>query len=198
MGMALSLPLPETGEPVYYSADMVDALNAAVDDRLPRYECVYGELFVTMTSPRPWHHAILGRLYLALTLYAQREPAAGYVGGFESKFTFGRSDVYVSPDLWVVRTEEWRVLRWDALTVPLLVAEVLSPSTSKRDRFQKRRAYMESGAPLYWIVDGDERWVEVWTPGVTFPRFEREQLVWQPEGAREPFTYALAELFAPV
>lgn len=198
MGMALSLPLPETGEPIYYSTEMVDALNAAIEDRLPRYECVYGELFVTVSPPRPWHQTIRRRLFLALIAYAQREMAAGYIGETESKFTFQRPDVSVQPDIWAVRTEEWRAQRWDALTIPLLLVEVLSESTSKLDRFQKRRAYMEAGVPLYWIVDGDARWVEVWAPGLDFPRIEREQLVWQPVGATEPFTYALAELFAPV
>ena len=198
MGMALSLPLPTDGQPVYYSVDMVDALNAAVPGRFPRYECVHGELLVTVTAARPWHYTVGNRLLFALQQYAAREPAAGFIGAYESKITFGRPDVYVAPDVWAVRTEEWRAQRWDALGTPLLLAEVLSPSTRKRDRFKKRLAYMEAGVPLYWIVDGDERWVEVWTPGVDFPHVEREQLVWRPEGAREPFVYALADLFAPV
>ena len=198
MGMALSLPLPETGEPVYYSADMVDALNRGDDREAPYYECVYGELFVTVDVPRPWHAAIVERLHRALIRYSDREPAAGYVSAQPMRVTFGRSDVNVRPDLWVIRTAEWRAQNRDAITVPLLLVEVLSDSTQRKDRFQKRRAYMEAGVPLYWIVGGEERWVEVWTPGVNFPRFEREQLVWQPEGAREPFTYALAELFAAV
>lgn len=199
----MALP-PDTTAPrrrtrtVYYTAAMVDDLNAAVDARLPRYECVYGELFVTMTPPRVWHQVVSQRLLLALAEYARREPAAGYVGFSESKFTFGRVDVNVSPDIWAVRTDELRTLDWDALTVPLLLAEVLSPSTKRRDRFPKRRAYMEAGVPVYWIVDADGRSVEVWTPGVDFPHVERERLVWHPEGAREPFTLALAELFAPV
>ena len=198
MAMVLSVPLPNSGEPVYYSVDMVDALNAAVPGRFPRYECVYGELLVTVTAARPWHYEVGDRLWFALKQYAAREPAAGHVGAYESKITFGRADVYVSPDIWAVRTDEWRAQNWDALGTPLLLAEVLSPSTRKRDRFKKRRAYQDAGVPLYWIVDGDERWVEVWTPGLDFPRVEREQLVWHPEGAREPFTLALAELFAPV
>ncbi len=198
MDMPLSLPLPETGEPVYYSAEMVDALNSGDDREAPYYECVYGELFVTVDVPRPWHAALVDRLYDALRAYARREPAAGYVSAQPMRVTFGRSDVNVRPDLWVIHTAEWRAQDWDAITVPLLLAEVLSDGTQRKDRFQKRRAYMEATVPLYWIVDGDERWVEVRTPGVDFPRIERERLVWHPEGTREPFTLELAELFAPV
>lgn len=196
--MALPLPSPAAGEPVYYSADMVDALNEAVEDRLPFYECVYGELFVTVSPPRPWHATLVLRLYDALRAYAAREPAAGFVGNVECKFTFGRPDVYTSPDVWAVRTEDWRAQDFDAIRTPLLLAEVLSKSTRRRDRFAKRRAYLEGGTPLYWIVDGDERSVEVWTPGLDFPHVERERLAWHPEGARAPFTLAVAELFAPL
>lgn len=198
MAMALSVPLPSTGEPVYYSVDMVDALNASVPGRFPRYECVYGELLVTVTAARPWHYEVGDRLWFALKQYAAREPAAGHVGAYESKITFGRPDVYVSPDIWAVRAEAWRAQNWDALGTPMLLAEVLSPSTRKRDRFKKRIAYMRAGVPLYWIVDADAHAVDVWTPGLDFPHVERTELVWEPAGAAAPFRYALAELFAPL
>ena len=52
--------------------------------------------------------------------------------------------------------------------------------------------------PLYWVVDGDERSVEVWTPEDDFPVLERERLVWRPVGADEPFSLSLEELFRPI
>jgi Uma2 family endonuclease len=58
--------------------------------------------------------------------------------------------------------------------------------------------YREAGVPLYWVVDGDERMVEVWTPADDFPAVERERLVWHPSGGAEPFVLSLAELFRPV
>jgi len=75
---------------------------------------------------------------------------------------------------------------------------VLSPSSVRSDRFQKRRLYQEQGVPLYWIVDADAHVVEVWTPDVRFPRIERETMTWQPDGAREPFVLQLAELFREI
>jgi len=51
---------------------------------------------------------------------------------------------------------------------------------------------------LYWIVDGEEQRVEVWTPGAELPTIEAERLVWRPAGAGQPFTLELAELFRPV
>jgi Uma2 family endonuclease len=51
--------------------------------------------------------------------------------------------------------------------------------------------------PVYWMVDGEARQVEVWTPEDAVPRIERDQLVWQPEGA-VPFTLSLQELFRDI
>jgi Uma2 family endonuclease len=43
---------------------------------------------------------------------------------------------------------------------PLLVVEILSPSTAKIDRGVKSRRYAELGVERYWIVDPDRRRVE--------------------------------------
>src|SRR2546426_660332 len=60
------------------------------------------------------------------------------------------------------------------------------------------RLYQEARVPLYWVVDGTDQRVEVWTPDAEFPVVERERLVWRPAGAGQPFTLELAELFRPV
>jgi Uma2 family endonuclease len=75
--------------------------------------------------------------------------------------SWGR-DVLLQPDVFVVPVEQARALDWKAIRDLLLVAEVLSPSTPRPDRFTKRRRYQEARVPLYWIVDGDARQVEVW------------------------------------
>jgi hypothetical protein len=51
---------------------------------------------------------------------------------------------------------------------------------------------------VYWLVDGDARAVEVWTPASAFPTIERQRLVWSPADAVQPFTLDLDELFRPI
>lgn len=80
----------------------------------------------------------------------------------------------------------------------LLVVEVLSPGTARQDRFTERRLYQESGVPLYWIVDLDQKAVEVWATEAQLPAIESECMVWNPKGAEEGFVPELAELFKPV
>jgi Uma2 family endonuclease len=58
--------------------------------------------------------------------------------------------------------------------------------------------YQEVGIPLYWIVDPDQKSVEVWTPDAHFPTTERERVKWNPEGAAESFVLQLAELFKAI
>ena len=176
--------------PIYYTADMVRELP----DDGNRYEVVYGELLVT-PAPRPWHEILQRRLLLALDLYLQRH-RLGEVLGSRADISWG-PDVLVSPDVFVVPLDQARTLDWTRMRDLLLVAEILSPGSARHDRFVKRRRYQEAGVPLYWIVDGDERQVEVWTPGDSFPRIERERLEWRPPGV-EPFSLTLAELLRPV
>ena len=91
-----------------------------------------------------------------------------------------------------------RTMDWARMKDLLVVVEVLGPSTVRPDRFTKRLEYQRQQIPLYWIVDSDERCVEVWTPDATAPAFELEQLTWHPPGAARPFELTLAELFRPL
>jgi Uma2 family endonuclease len=177
--------------PTYYTADMVRAMPE--DDN--RYEVVYGELLVT-PAPRPWHQVLVNRLSLALGTYLINDPL-GVVLTAPADISWG-PDVLVQPDIFVVPLEEARTLSWNRMRTLLLVAEVLSPSTERNDRFLKRLRYREAGVPLYWLIDGDEQSVEIWTPSDDFPGIERERLVWQPRSTREPFTLELKDLFRPL
>jgi len=63
------------------------------------------------------------------------------------------------PDLVVVSHSEL-VTRRGIEGPPLLIVEILSPSTRKHDRGVKFQRYAELGVEHYWIVDPDARRVE--------------------------------------
>ena len=177
--------------PVYYTAEMVRALP----DDGNRYETVHGELLVT-PAPRPFHQVVAQRLAFALDPYT-RAHGLGQVFLSPADISWGE-DVLIQPDVFVVPFEEARTLKWAFYKTLLLAVEVLSPSTSRADRFTKRRLFQEVGVPVYWIVDADARTVEVWTPEATFPLVEREHLVWHPPGADAPLLLTVEELFRPI
>lgn len=178
--------------PVYWTAEQVRQLP----DDGNRYEVVYGELLVT-PSPRLPHQVIVTRLLVALHEYLAEYPV-GVALTSPADISWGRSDVLVQPDVFVIPPAEARTGDWLAIRHVMLVAEVLSPSTARADRFTKRRRYQDAGVSLYWIVDGQERTVEVWTPGAEHPVMARDRVAWHLEGASRPFDLELATLFRPL
>ena len=177
--------------PLYYSAEMVRALP----DDGNRYETVHGELLVT-PAPRLWHQAIARRVVGKLDRYLEVHPV-GCLFYSPADVSWG-ADVLVQPDVFVVDRDKARTLDWSQVQSLLLTIEVLSPKTARYDRYTKRRLYQEVGIPFYWIVDPDEKLVEVWTPEGQFPTVEREHVRWQPEGVEEEFVLDLGELFKPL
>ena len=174
--------------PVYYTADMVRALP----DDGNRYETVHGELLVT-PAPRALHQRVLQWLYVEIALFLRREPV-GVPFLSPADISWG-PDVLVQPDLFVVDQTQADTLDWAAMKNLLLAAEVLSPSSVRHDRFTKRRLYQQAGIPTYWILDPDERCVEVWTPDSTLPAVERDEAVWRPAGASQSLHIVLRDLF---
>lgn len=177
--------------PLYYTADEV----IAMPDDGNRYEVVHGELLVT-PAPRLWHELLVTRLIEAIGGYLRANPV-GVVLGSRGDIVYGKR-TKVEPDVFVVPLHEARSLDWKQVKRLLLVAEVLSPSSARGDRFPKRLEYQRQGIPLYWIVDGEAEQVEIWTPEAEAPLFERERLEWHPSGTPIPFSLALADLFRPL
>jgi Uma2 family endonuclease len=83
--------------------------------------------------------------------------------------------------------------RWDDAPTPVLVVEVISDSTRRSDEVKKRRFYMESGVPEYWIVDAGARTCRVIT--AMSDRLESTTLRWQPPGASLPLEVDVGDFF---
>jgi Uma2 family endonuclease len=86
---------------------------------------------------------------------------------------------------------------WRGAPVPLLIVEIVSPTTRRRDHVKKRSYYEDIGVPEYWIVEASERSVRVVRPN-TEDVVQRTTLTWFPAGASSPLKIRLAEIFAGV
>lgn len=173
--------------PEYFTADMVRALP----DDGKRYELVWGELLVS-PSPIVRHQYAVAELFFRLSSYC-RATGAGLTLMSPADISWS-DDTLVQPDLFVIAPSEAMAERWESVRTLRLVVEVLSPSTAKHDRFQKRKLYQSQNVDTLWLVDLERHAVEVWTPGQSFPTVETERLTWQPEGAREPLAIPIADL----
>ena len=162
-------------------------------DRLPddgnRYEVVRGDLFVT-PPPTPDHETILSRLTRVLDPYVARN-GLGFV--YHPHSVFRSEGSQVEPDL-MVRAQVTRESGWDNAPNPLLIVEVLSPSTRRRDREQKRVFYVDAEIADYWIVDAEARTITVVRPGEKDVACA-ESLTWHPVGAAESLDVQVTDVF---
>lgn len=158
--------------------------TVAQRDRLPddgnRYEVVGGELFVT---PMPsWRHQIIADELCDLLKPYVRRHQLGSAFVLETDVIGSDKDVVV-PDVVVYPfTRENLPERAIDAPRPILVAEIRSPATWRRDVGPKRDLYIALGVPEYWIVDPDERAVTVVRGGRADERVT-EVLRWHPAGA---------------
>jgi len=109
-----------------------------------RYEVIDGELLVT-PCPDPRHQ--VRAFDLAKVLDAACPPEL-LVFASPIGVTIGTRR-HLEPDITVKPKVGYR----DDTVIPLLVVEILSPSTWRTDVRRKRRVYAETGVPSYWIVD---------------------------------------------
>lgn len=173
----------------------IEDVRALPDDR-NRYETIAGELFVT-PAPLLRHQAVLGRLHLALGAYVERH-ALGWVWVAPTDVVFGPLTL-VEPDLlFVPRARRSLLTDRDITGAPDLVVEILSPTTGRTDHGRKRELYQNQGVREYWIVDADEKHVEIWRPGAMAAEICVTTLTWRPDPDAPPLTIDLAGIFKPI
>lgn len=125
-----------------------------------RYELMEGELLVT-PAPTTRHQKILVRLVARLETFVDTADLGEVLCAPTDVIL--SDETVVQPDiLFVARDRRAIVNPNGAVTAaPDLVVEILSPSTSSRDRVLKRKLYAKFGVREYWIVDPANHTVEV-------------------------------------
>lgn len=163
--------------------------------RLPddgnKYELVRGELFVT-PAPSAEHETIAALLTHLLVPYVTAR-RLGLVYRPRAVVRVKRHSE-IEPDLMVRQPPTSRPASWTTMPVPILVVEVISDSTRRRDHVHKRDVYMEAGIPEYWIIDASERSFTVVRSGHE-DLVEHERVTWTPAGATQPLVVEVGALF---
>lgn len=133
-------------------------------------ELVDGEVIMA-PSPTRRHQDVLSEIFAALRTWAKSHQPA-YLGLSPLDVRLAPNRI-VQPDLFLVLAglgAQERPLK----VVPDLCVEVLSERRSY-DRLAKRLMYAEAGVREYWMVDVDDRSVEI-ARGLKTVRVEREVL----------------------
>jgi Uma2 family endonuclease len=120
---------------------------------------VDGEEFVS-PSPRWIHQLLVQQFAFLLSSFLKGKRLGMLVAPVDLHYD---KENYVSPDLSFFTTEQGRLLRdaeFSELPPPLVV-EVLSKSSIKWDREDKRGFYRRFGVLEYWIIDPFKQTIEV-------------------------------------
>ncbi len=185
MGMA-AVPL---------SVTTLDEFFALPEDNIRRHELLEG-IYVVSPEASFRHQRASFALGRALLPAVDQQPQLELVA-LPGDIVLGPRTV-VEPDLCVIPRPATAQVHWREVGRPVLVIEILSPSTAARDRGVKRRLYQQAGTLEYWIVDLDARLVERWRPGDERPEILDETLSWQLPESSEPFELDLATFFDEV
>ncbi len=118
-----------------------------------------GKLAV-LEMPSRWHQKILGRMFLAISLFLQKHTLGEvYFSALPVRLWAGK---FREPDLVFVSNARLATMPDDYLGVPDLVAEIISESNQKHDRVTKVKEYARAGIPEYWLIDPDAHRIEVY------------------------------------
>ena len=163
------------------------------DDGL-RYEVIRGELFVS-PAPGTSHQRAVRDVCRRLQEYLETNDAGEALPApFEVEFA---GDSAVQPDVIVIlEAQRPRLSRKRLTGAPAVAIEIISYTSKRTDRLQKRRLYQDEGVSEYWIVDLELRSVERWRPADTEPEVVTGCLIWRPAPDVPPFELDLVALFA--
>jgi Uma2 family endonuclease len=127
-----------------------------------KLELHHGEV-IEVPPAMPEHAEIQDRITDALRVIAQTHWKIRSEFAFRPKL---EHEVWEA-DVGVMKRERWEQVlgrREYPLGAPELVVEVLSPSNTASEMFDRERICLESGCLEFWVVDPDTRQIRVSTP----------------------------------
>jgi Uma2 family endonuclease len=126
-----------------------------------RYEIIDGELLMA-PAPDTWHQDWSRKLFrLADRFVTQNNLGEIFYAPVDLVFD---PENTVQPDLVYVATANVGIIQRRALFgTPDLIIEIVSPSSVRRDRYDKKEIYARFGVKEYWIADPANKALEILT-----------------------------------
>jgi len=123
------------------------------------YELVRGEAHLN-PAPTTKHQLVLRRLVASLDIYLSKKPLGEiFFAPLDVRLS---PDTALQPDLIFVAKANAAIIKEDYLAgAPDLVVEILSPSTTAKDRIVKLPIYAEAGVGEVWFIDPQAMTIEV-------------------------------------
>jgi len=130
-----------------------------------RYELIGGKL-IMVPRARDKHQDISLKIASRILIYLEQNPIGRVRQDMDVHLKDNGEEKVVGPDVFFVSKDRLHIMTELYLTAaPDLVVEILSPSTEIHDRKTKSKLYFQNGVQEYWIVDPQQRNIEVFVPG---------------------------------
>ncbi|MFW5991987.1 MAG: Uma2 family endonuclease [Halanaerobiaceae bacterium] len=124
-----------------------------------KFEVLEGML-VKEPSPNVLHQRVSRRLLQILKDYFRKVDPDGEIFYAPLDVTFNETNV-VQPDILYISGEQKEIIKEKRIKgSPLLVIEIISPYSSRKDRVQKMNIYRKEGVQHYWLVNPEEKTFE--------------------------------------
>ena len=174
----------------------VEDLDAMPEDG-NRYEVMEGELFVSRAPGLP-HQILSVNIVYELRKYLDRHPIGIVVA--TPGLVFSQYSGVIPDVVFFTHARGSEIISGERLVAaPDIVIEILSPGRENvsRDRVAKRQLYAKHGVNEYWIVDSENRSIEIYR--LTAERHELAAMLREQEEITSPllpgFTCPLASIF---
>lgn len=130
-----------------------DYLRLEADGEV-RHEYIGGDIFA-MVGASVQHNRIAGNVFNALSNHLRSGPCEVYISDFKVRLQVNRDEIFYYPDVMVACGREGTDKYY--LSDPMLIVEVLSPSTQSIDQREKAFNYRQIPALEEYVLVSQER-----------------------------------------
>ena len=121
-----------------------------------RWELIDGIAYDMTPAPTFFHQTIINKLTTRLTTFLKNRPC---ITGIAPTDVYLSENDLVQPDVFVI-CDKSIITKEKINGVPDVIFEVLSPSTAKKDRWEKKHLYEKYGVKEYILIDQDALYAE--------------------------------------
>ncbi|MEY8433249.1 Uma2 family endonuclease [Lachnospiraceae bacterium 48-42] len=120
-----------------------------------------GVIYDMSPSPGYQHGIINNNINTILKIGLKNSLCLVFMENLDFKYHPEVNDDYLCPDIMVI-CDRKHLKGGSYSGVPKFIVETLSPSTTKRDRAEKKSIYEKAGVEEYWIVSPQGKSVEIY------------------------------------
>lgn len=144
-------------------------MGNAIDYNNWKEEKINGKIYYMSPSANPKHSKVIFNLALAFGNYLKGKTCEVYMDNLDI-YLDEEDENYVIPDMSVL-CDPSKFKDNGYHGIPSLIVEVISPTSLKRDRFEKFELYQRVGVKEFWLVDYQSKSIEqyILTNGVYKP-----------------------------